>query len=158
MWKSELHLVFLGFRGKGGVFLVNLFESKNSEKTYATPLKSFLKMFSGEHLGWIYKLTSHFIFQGPMAKTFSYESIKSLIEKDDDTLFYIKLAEHHIREALIDHQRKETFFCYIRQFAHVMYSGRKQNLLLYLYLLLYHLFVLISITSSNNVYYSPNRR
>ena len=62
-----------------------------------------------------------------MAKTFSYESIKQLIEKDDDTLFYIKLAEHHIREALIDHERKETFFCYIRQFADIMYSGRKQN-------------------------------
>ena len=120
MWKSELHLIFLGFRGSNGGFLVNLFESQEMDRTYATPLEDFLTMFSEDHLGWIYKLTSHFIFKGPMTKVLTYEIIKCMIEKDDDTEFYIRLAEHHIKEALVDHAKREIFFCYIRQFAKVM--------------------------------------
>ena len=126
MWKSELHLIFLGFRGSNGGFLVNLFESQDMDKTYATPLEDFLNMFSEEHLGWIYKLTSHFIFKGPMTKVLTYEIIKCMIEKDDDTEFYIRLAEHHIKEALVDHAKREIFFCYIRQFAKVMYAGTRK--------------------------------
>jgi len=126
MWKSELHLIFLGFRGREGVFLVNLFESQDEDKTYATPLEDFLTVFSEDHLGWIYKLTSHFIFKGPMTKVLSYEAIKYMIEKDEDTEFYIRLANHHIKEALVDDEKKEIFFCYIRQFAKVMYAGTRK--------------------------------
>lgn len=126
MWKSELHLIFLGFRGSNGGFLVNLFESQDMDRTYATPLEDFLTLFSEEHLGWIYKLTSHFIFKGPMTKVLTYEAIKCMIEKDDDTEFYIRLAEHHIKEALVDHEKREIFFCYIRQFAKVMYAGTRK--------------------------------
>jgi hypothetical protein len=49
-----------------------------------------------------------------------------MIEKDDDTEFYIRLAEHHIKEALVDHEKREIFFCYIRQFAKVMYAGTRK--------------------------------
>ena len=126
MWKSELHLIFLGFRGSNGGFLVNLFESQDMDRTYATPLEDFLTLFSEEHLGWIYKLTSHFIFKGPMTKVLTYEIIKCMIEKDDDTEFYIRLAEHHIKEALVDHAKREIFFCFIRQFAKVMYAGTRK--------------------------------
>ena len=126
MWKSELHLIFLGFRGSNGGFLVNLFESQDMDRTYATPLEDFLTMFSEDHLGWIYKLTSHFIFKGPMTKVLTYEIIKCMIEKDDDTEFYIRLAEHHIKEALVDHAKREIFFCFIRQFAKVMYAGTRK--------------------------------
>ena len=106
--------------------MVNLFESQDMDRTYATPLEDFLTLFSEEHLGWIYKLTSHFIFKGPMTKGLSYEAIKCMIEKDDDTEFYIRLAEHHIKEALVDHEKREIFFCYIRQFAKVMYAGTRK--------------------------------
>jgi len=127
MWKSELHLIFLGFRGSNGGFLVNLFESQDMDsRTYATPLEDFLTLFSEDHLGWIYKLTSHFIFKGPMTKVLTYEAIKSMIEKDEDTEFYIRLAEHHIKEALVDDAKKEIFFGYIRQFAKVMYAGTRK--------------------------------
>ena len=126
MWKSELHLIFLGFRGSNGGFLVNLFESQDMDRTYATSLEDFLTLFSEDHLGWIYKLTSHFIFKGPMTKVLTYEAIKSMIEKDEDTEFYIRLADHHIKEALVDDAKKELFFGYIRQFAKVMYAGTRK--------------------------------
>jgi hypothetical protein len=100
MWKSELHLLFLGFRTKAtGRLPLELWTGVKADRSngslYDKGVKDFLKLFTPDYVGCIYKMMSYFLFARPIKPDFSPSDCLMLLGSND-VQCYIDLAKLHL--------------------------------------------------------------
>jgi hypothetical protein len=101
MWKSELHLLFLGFRTKAtGRLPLELWtgvkaDRSNGSLLYDKGVKEFLYLFTPQYVGCIYKMMSCFLFARPIKPDFSSSDCLMLLGSSD-VQCYINLAKLHL--------------------------------------------------------------
>jgi hypothetical protein len=112
LWSSEIHLLFLGFPGKHGGSLhpieyfygtkANIEDeddhvgiTRNKSKLYPKDVDDFLKLFTAEYVGCIYKWMSHFIHKRPVLQDMTTKNMMEILQ-DVDTEHYVKLAKFQI--------------------------------------------------------------
>ena len=100
MWKSELHLLFLGFRTKAtGRLHLELWTGVKADQSngflYDKGVKEFLELFTPQYVGCMYKMMSHFLFARPIKPDFSPADCIMLLSASD-VKSYIDLAKLHL--------------------------------------------------------------
>ena len=112
LWSSEIHLLFLGFPTKHGGSLhpieyfygtkANVGEeddhggvARKRAKLYPKDVDDFLKLFTAEYVGCIYKWMSHFIHKRPVLQDMTTKNMMEILQ-DVDTEHYVKLARFQI--------------------------------------------------------------
>ena len=111
LWSSEIHLLFLGFQSKHGGSLqpieyfygtkANVDDEDghvgNRARVYPKDVDDFLKLFTAEYVGCIYKWMSHFIFNRPALFDMTTKKMMELL-LDSDTEHYVRLARFQIKK------------------------------------------------------------
>ena len=111
LWSSEIHLLFLGFQSKNGGSLqpieyfygtkANVDEDDgqvgNRSRVYPKDVDDFLKLFTAEYVGCIYKWMSHFIFNRPALFDMTTKKMMELL-LDSDTEHYVRLARFQLNK------------------------------------------------------------
>jgi hypothetical protein len=104
-------LLFLGFQSKNGGSLqpieyfygtkANVDEDDghvgNRSRVYPKDVDDFLKLFTAEYVGCIYKWMSHFIFNRPALFDITTKKMMELL-LDSDTEHYVRLAKFQINK------------------------------------------------------------
>ena len=136
MWKSELHLLFLGFRSnsRGRILPIELFKGVKAASEVldgGSPLfekstEDFMLLFTAEHVGCIYKLMSYFGYRRPMSQSLSQaDLINILTHSDVDS--YVELAAYHLRKIFGDKDHivanKDFNFNILRLVYNTYYMG-----------------------------------
>jgi hypothetical protein len=120
LWKSELHVFFLGYRfhphGKFNVDFRKVFNSKCTSE-------DFLRIFTPDYLGSLYKIISHFYFQRPIPANISIAQISGYLSQADMP-YYIGLAKYHLDDAFGSScARKEANVHIIGAFYRAFHDG-----------------------------------
>ena len=127
MWKSELHLLFLGFRTKAtGRLPLELWTGVKADQSngslYDKGVKEFLKLFTSDYVGCIYKMMSYFLFARPIKPDFSPADCIMLLGASD-VKSYIDLAKLHL-DSVFDggeHQNADINFAIFRLIFNIYY-------------------------------------
>ena len=134
MWKSELHLLFLGFRTKAtGRLPLELWTGVKADRSngslYDKGVKEFLKLFTSDYVGCIYKMMSYFLFARPIKPDFSPADCLILLGASD-VQCYIDLAKLHL-DSVFDggeHQNADINFAIFRLIFNIYYYSGSVSL------------------------------
>ena len=136
MWKSELHLLFLGFRSNshGRILPVELFKGVKAASEvldggsplYEKSTEDFMLLFTAEHVGCIYKLMSYFGYGRPMSQSLSQADLTTILTHSDVDS-YVELAAYHLRKIFGDKDHivanKDFNFNILRLVYNTYYMG-----------------------------------
>ena len=120
---------------RNGNFLMEFFDKMEmNERNVPEPremtINDFLKIFTPEYIGCIYKLTSHYMFKRPAPSIQKPKDFERIL-CESDTEYYINLAAHHLQKAFKDGRdgsmniQKVRNFNYFRLFFKTMYENQQ---------------------------------